>query len=529
MPCGRSRATSRARHRTSRSVSPRSRSWGGCSSRTYAASPESYAAARLLAASTTADPVRALWWRWSGRLARSRQLLWGLAENDPQCIHATTLAVHGIVDALDRMRTILLKDARRRDVLAPDHAAVRQPRGPPDPTAVVLAPDAGAVPEGPACSRDPRCLPPAKDARGHRRRWAGPCPRPLEPVPRALDRSPGSWEKSGRPLVASGPSSATASTSRPSSTDCPDTRSGRSTAWSPGTGCRQCLASPTWRCLRVVLREQNLHDPPSPTAPSTGCPMAWTPGVRSARTADGTYNDLADPAMGSAGTCFGRNVPLAFARVEPEPALLQPNPRLISRRLMTRDEFIPARTLNVLAAAWIQFQVHDWFNHKTSAQERPFELEIEADDKWPASGPCGSTARSATTRRAGRTPPPRSRTPRPTGGMPPSSTAARPSSSVVSAPDRTASCAIRSDGRLPFDPADRPRGRRGQQQLVGRPQPHAHAVHASSTTPSATACAPSIPGGTTSSSSPRRASSTRRSSPRSTPWSGRPPSWAIRP
>src|SRR4029077_12396816 len=64
----------------------------------YAASPESYAAAKLMASWSTADPVRALWWLWSGRVAKSRQLLWRLAENDPQCIHATTLAIHGIVE-----------------------------------------------------------------------------------------------------------------------------------------------------------------------------------------------------------------------------------------------------------------------------------------------------------------------------------------------------------------------------------------------------------------------------------------------
>lgn len=31
---------------------------------------------------------------------------------------------------------------------------------------------------------------------------------------------------------------------------------------------------------------------------------------------------------------------------------------------MTRKEFIPATTLNLLAAAWIQFQTHDWFVHE---------------------------------------------------------------------------------------------------------------------------------------------------------------------
>ena len=38
---------------------------------------------------------------------------------------------------------------------------------------------------------------------------------------------------------------------------------------------------------------------------------------------------------------------------------------------MTRDEFIPATTLNVLAAAWIQFEVHDWFSHGPNDLEDP--------------------------------------------------------------------------------------------------------------------------------------------------------------
>jgi hypothetical protein len=42
----------------------------------------------------------------------------------------------------------------------------------------------------------------------------------------------------------------------------------------------------------------------------------------------------------------------------------RPDPILVSRELLTRDVFIPAKSLNVLAAAWIQFQVHDWVNHE---------------------------------------------------------------------------------------------------------------------------------------------------------------------
>ena len=38
---------------------------------------------------------------------------------------------------------------------------------------------------------------------------------------------------------------------------------------------------------------------------------------------------------------------------------MTPNPRTVSRRLLTRKEFIPATTLNTLAATWIQFMVKD--------------------------------------------------------------------------------------------------------------------------------------------------------------------------
>ncbi|HEX2069390.1 MAG TPA: peroxidase family protein, partial [Actinomycetota bacterium] len=51
--------------------------------------------------------------------------------------------------------------------------------------------------------------------------------------------------------------------------------------------------------------------------------------------------------------------------------------------LMTRERFLPATTLNVLAAAWIQFEVHDWFSHGKNDPERPWELTLEDDDPWP--------------------------------------------------------------------------------------------------------------------------------------------------
>ena len=137
---------------------------------------------------------------------------------------------------------------------------------------------------------------------------------------------------------------------------------------------------------RIKLRAENLHDTRTPgdagaalRRPATtvsGCPFAGR-----FRTADGSYNDPRDPDMGMAGTRFARNIPLAHAFPEPMPGLLQPNPREISRRLMRRDTFKPATSLNLLAAAWIQFQTHDWFAHEREENDH-IELPVGDDDDW---------------------------------------------------------------------------------------------------------------------------------------------------
>lgn len=79
------------------------------------------------------------------------------------------------------------------------------------------------------------------------------------------------------------------------------------------------------------------------------------------RHSDGLFNDLEAPKMGCVGMRFGRNVPRQYTHKPPLNELMTPNPRLISEQLLKRDVFKPATTLNLLAAAWIQFQVHDWF------------------------------------------------------------------------------------------------------------------------------------------------------------------------
>jgi len=134
--------------------------------------------------------------------------------------------------------------------------------------------------------------------------------------------------------------------------------------------------------IRNVLRDENLHD-----TETLARSEALTPPPRDARhlhgrSADGSHNDLQHPCMGMAGTRFGRNVPLEHGRPDPE-KLLTPNPREVSLRLLTRGDFQPASSLNVLAAAWIQFMTHDWFNHETTKKLPPHKVPLDPGDPWP--------------------------------------------------------------------------------------------------------------------------------------------------
>lgn len=142
------------------------------------------------------------------------------------------------------------------------------------------------------------------------------------------------------------------------------------------------LGLPVLAGIRNNLRRDNLHDTAS--APSIPSPDLIADGDRhlTARMPDGSFNDLSSPKMGAAGTRFGRNFPIEYSHPEPEPAILSPNPRTVSRELLTRHTFAPATTLNVLAAAWLQFMIHDWFSHGKSPKENPWKLPLKADDPW---------------------------------------------------------------------------------------------------------------------------------------------------
>jgi Animal haem peroxidase len=158
------------------------------------------------------------------------------------------------------------------------------------------------------------------------------------------------------------------------------------------------LALITFIGLRMRLRERNLYFPATKAERTAELPPISTPSAApsdepatpmdaeaylTSRTADGTCNDLDEPVMGSAGTRFGRNVPLKLGYPEPMPKMLTPNPRVISRELLTRHTFVPATTLNILAAAWLQFMIRDWLSHGKSPQDDPWTIPLPPGDDWP--------------------------------------------------------------------------------------------------------------------------------------------------
>ena len=129
---------------------------------------------------------------------------------------------------------------------------------------------------------------------------------------------------------------------------------------------------------RENLRENNLTDMQSvpPAVPAAN--------DKNFRSADGSHNDLKQPWMGMAGARFGRNMPIENVYGEGPDTLLTPNPRLVSNALMARKSFIPVPHLNVLAAGWIQFMVHDWLSHGPNNKDHtPITVPLPDGDDWP--------------------------------------------------------------------------------------------------------------------------------------------------
>ncbi len=134
-------------------------------------------------------------------------------------------------------------------------------------------------------------------------------------------------------------------------------------------------------------------------------PQVCTGNLIRARTLTGICNDLRNPLMGSTNQLFGRLVELdatfpdlgktelARNRHAGRLQLLQPDPQVVSRKLLSRAQNNPekcrggqgsdddskdadcdyqkANSFNVLAAFWIQFMTHDWFSHLEEGHNAP--------------------------------------------------------------------------------------------------------------------------------------------------------------
>ncbi len=133
-------------------------------------------------------------------------------------------------------------------------------------------------------------------------------------------------------------------------------------------------------CSRDQLFKYNLHDTYGAGEYPQG--EACTGNALVARTADGSCNDLAKPMMGSAGMRMGRNIPIEKTFAD-EGNLLNPNPRTVSREVLERKNGVKeVGQINYLAAAWIQFMIHDWFDHGDNQSVSPIEVPLEADDPF---------------------------------------------------------------------------------------------------------------------------------------------------
>ncbi|WP_030612280.1 peroxidase family protein [Streptomyces sclerotialus] len=133
--------------------------------------------------------------------------------------------------------------------------------------------------------------------------------------------------------------------------------------------------------LRQVLRRDNLIDTEPPEAPPKAVPVPEPVDerARTARSYDGSHTDLSAPRMGAVGSTFGRNLKPVY-----RPDLFDtPNAVTVARELLHRRSFQPASSLNILAAAWIQFQVHDWVDHRRYAlAERSVEVPLPPGSSW---------------------------------------------------------------------------------------------------------------------------------------------------
>lgn len=95
----------------------------------YAASEESYDAARTLRAWLSAGPLRSFWIRSSGALQASLDRIMDLSRGDMACAHATAIAMDNIVRSIELMRS-LAREGDNLTKIGPQDALAQTLRAP---------------------------------------------------------------------------------------------------------------------------------------------------------------------------------------------------------------------------------------------------------------------------------------------------------------------------------------------------------------------------------------------------------------
>jgi hypothetical protein len=129
--------------------------------------------------------------------------------------------------------------------------------------------------------------------------------------------------------------------------------------------------------IREDLLENNLHDPHVDYKGYGDRTCAEEDSFY--RTADGTCYIPDTPYVGAAGVAFGRNIPTDFVEKNPHENLMNPNPKVVSDVLFTRDKMKEVPFLNMLAASWIQFMNHDWLTHGKNSESKPHNVRGAGD------------------------------------------------------------------------------------------------------------------------------------------------------
>ena len=101
--------------------------------------------------------------------------------------------------------------------------------------------------------------------------------------------------------------------------------------------------------------------------------------------------------MGDNNQRFGRNVSPEYVEKASKYSLTDPNPLELSRKLLTRKgaKTIEAKSLNVLAVAWLQAQNHDWFSHGKNQKKQSYVIK-DKNNKFSKGMKIPKTARDKT-------------------------------------------------------------------------------------------------------------------------------------